>query len=1132
MTTSTSDRDLHQATPTSPVKQPSSIDYPQSASSQHQPEPTPTVPKATPATTASATPSGVATPVTVQSTVAVATATTSAPVVTQPATTPAATGDKKLKITKKFQVTPVDETGLTKDSVTSVADDGRERSASTSRQTSVEPESMGVATSSTAVDTKPPPKPMTQDSVTGETPSVSGYTSQENTVTKSRARGAAHMNFEDLKQQLDQLRQRPQTDSKTVLTNGSQPSSLPTTPHTSVELPQSSSVEAVPNVSSHVAVTTVTSQTSVGPVSAHPMTPRLPQPYPSQAPSMTNVGLISVNSATSQPLQPTFAQPQQLGQTQPTSVLQTVPTAAMQSAAPSMPAPQALAQQLAQMQQSQQQQLHVRFMREQQQLQHQQHQQLQQYQQMLGQYQYAQQQAAAQQYMGQQALPNAVAAQLMQQAAAQQMAQQQMMAVNALSPRKLAEAQASLDAGLIPPSLVSTSGVMHPPQTLSFQPASQQSPQQMSNVPSSIPNTPPKSVIPTSLSSEGSAKPRRADRPPDLANLEQALIEKLHGNRKGHFHLAPTTPLSHYVHGQEMTTTPSHLVPHHVGFHQANTPVGVSPVMMPNSQHLTSASIRTPMTPAKPMPSGQIGLGNEHLIENSVAPGTAGVSSSLSDTTTNLTAPPLTTSSSMPSVSSASHAAQSGMVPATGSASAPTLHPHPHPAYPITSATPTTTTYAATAEQDHPSSQPPIAPATVTRQSKPSDDPTSIPNKSQATAQEKHVISKVQTRKGRFSVTVFKEATPPIEKPVQKENGETPKDEVDSSCTFVKPTEPAPKAAAAKKKATTTSRKGRFHVTTVKENVESAKSDQAGKPPAKPEPSVSTAPTPPESTRVPQASQSKLPGEVVPEVPQPAPFVPSVKVTTSHQQMVEETQTIYTNPAVHGLNVEAETQTTPPAALPGHDAYSTASTTITTSSSTASHDLPSGPQAAAAAAATTATNQAYSSLAPEANLNQVKSNNVSTLHPPSNTPHNPSVEPTSPLRGSMPLYSSLSYPNLFSYDHVSHIDRAQSISCLPSLNPAQPMDPPGQCRRNSTGQSQTPLHRQYSNPSMHVSSTSSLGPFNMHALKPSWTSFSCQSPVGSAVPCATDFVNNNPLLDFHHTKSAAMFPAHLYEVSR
>ena len=85
-------------------------------------------------------------------------------------------------------------------------------------------------------------------------------------------------------------------------------------------------------------------------------------------------------------------------------------------------------------------------------------------------------------------------------------------------------------------------------------------------------------------------KPKRVDRPPDLANLEQALIEKLHGNRKATVPtpaaITPHSPMVHYMPpgGQELLpqlASGNTLVPP-VGVPGVGVPaVGVSAVGVP-----------------------------------------------------------------------------------------------------------------------------------------------------------------------------------------------------------------------------------------------------------------------------------------------------------------------------------------------------------------------------------------------------------------------------------------------------------------------------------------------------------------------------------------------------------------------
>lgn len=1053
----------------------------------------------------------------------------------------------------------------------------RERSKSTSRQTSLEPEQTLQATA----DSKKVLAPEHGEA----TPSISGYTSQENTVTKLRAQGKERMNFEDLKQQLDQLqtRYKPSAVESKGIPPGSQSSSVPTTPHVGAEqaLVTSTSTDVQTTVSASTGPAINTTQTpqpqgqqqqlqpqhpttqantaqqqvpAHQPQPAHHPAPQTVQPQAphqvhqqqvqqqqstglpvtayhvpgisaqslatlaSREPSLSNlVSSASHPSITSQ--HPNQVQPNQVAQTQPTSVLQTVPSATHST--PYGNVSQAILQQLNQQYQSQyslgQAQLQAQYLHQHQQLQHQQQQHLQQYQHYLGQqYQIAQHQLA-QQLIGQHNIQNPMAAaQMMQQAQ-----QQQMLAANVLSPRKINESQGHLDAGLIPTSLVSSSsGIMHPPQTLPFQPMTQSTHQlPLATLSSSVPSTPPKSVISTSAMSDNTTKPRR---PPDLANLEQALIEKLHGNRKSHFYLGPQTPMSHYVQGHDMATTPSHIVAGHVNLPPANTPVGVSPVLLPNSNHLATGSIRTPATPAKSVPASNMSGG---YLESHDHGATVPTSSSyhLSDSSST----PLTASSSTPAISTTTVASHSGTVPASSSVSAPVLspaissgndpdHTSHAPSVPASLAKHTESAAAATTSVSASSTQniPVIAPETS------KDNSAVLRTKS----------SKSQTRtKGRFSVTVVGEYVPPTnEKPVAppKDNTNAPKeDTVDGN--FVKPVGVPAKAASKKR----TARKGRFQVTTVKEAepvkpVEKQVQDTQGSPAVDLGTEAVQAPPEPARTASAVSIQNPASHDVTPPVslPQPAASISSSKTTP---QPASEGKHALASivPASEKHNVDSETQTAN-VEMTSRDVYNSA--IAVTTSNVSNLVLPPGPQASATAGAT---NQVYSAVMPDASLNQVKSN-VSTFQPhlPASVRSRLCSLDSSELGGNVQRSQS---PSDYSSLNLTPLGRSQSLACLAALPPASPITPLTEFCRTRLGTRSVPnLLRQRSLPCLHepLNINLALYPDFQPSAMMSWNYFPCHSLFGPAMSGLVDVIDGNPL-DFHHTLPAAVLPQHPFEVS-
>ena len=129
-----------------------------------------------------------------------------------------------------------------------------------------------------------------------------------------------------------------------------------------------------------------------------------------------------------------------------------------------------------------------------------------------------------------------------------------------MSPQKRVDSHSDLYMGV--------GGWLHPggltPQQASLLLATQQSPPH--HGPSHLGTQAATKTTTAGTTGEGHSKHKRVDRPPDLANLEQALIEKLHGppRGKGHLHMPPQlglatpSPMVQYMAhpGQEMPSLP------------------------------------------------------------------------------------------------------------------------------------------------------------------------------------------------------------------------------------------------------------------------------------------------------------------------------------------------------------------------------------------------------------------------------------------------------------------------------------------------------------------------------------------------------------------------------------------------
>ena len=1045
----------------------------------------------------------------VNSAVAGDNSTTSAP---QPPGDPTATGtDRRNLVGKKFTVTPIDESALNQEPTSGLPEDVRDRSHSTSRQTSVEPEFLGQQTPGgtvqAGIEGKAQLRPIVTESYVMDTPSMSGYTSQENTVNRTRQR-TEQMNFENLKHRLDQLTGSQKHEAKGQgvggVAAGSQPSSLPTTPHfppgtdasqipgTQPQVTSSASSEG-PNVSG--SGTAIVSQLPVGqpqgtqPPAVLPQAtqgqpiqsqtqPQRPPPQPNpQTTGPSYAQQVSQPQGTVQgvPVQPplhpqqapTQSGGQQPGQTQLTSVLQTVPTAVAQGVqAANVP----LFQQF-----SPAHLLQAQYIQQQMQQQHQQQQLQQQYQQLLGQQllgQHLAQQQYSQQLLNQQPMSSTMAtAQIIQQAAAAQAAQQiaqqqrnaavsQMLSAPNMSPRRLVEVQAHFDAGLS-----TSSGVVQPPQTLSFQPVSQQSPPHIPISVSSMYQTSTPSKTSAGLSMSGvdtASKPRRVDRPPDLANLEQALIEKLHGNRKGHFHLVPTTPIHQYVHGQEMLATPGQLLPDQVAFQHPNSPVAMTPVLM-QGQHLGHSTIETPLSPIKNASAPSL-LGLQNL-DNMIASATG------------------STSSQAVSVES-------------GHTNSEIIHSLSAPALPIGSQSVVHQTTTGT-EADQ------AASATGTAKPRAIDATQIITGK-----------PPVQTKKGRFSVTVVHEnplnpqETPTPEKAVT--SLVTGKDTVDfgrdikdteppSEVDFVKPAEPAPKsvaaAAAAKKK---TARRSRFLVTTVKEDIISTPPHEL---PDTLIPKTHVA-APPNKTGMTSVSQhmvdspSATGGALAEAHTSNTTTISSSAGLSAPQASVTQTSSVTavatnkTSSASHpeerplpvfgsstaGLGM-VENQASQPVSLSSRDVYNCA---IAVTTSQMANQALSAPQAAP--------NQGCPFVMSEGSVTQFPSlSNVSIVH--GNLSASSLAGADSNLMLGTSGVANPTVPDWLGFNSGS-LDRTQSLACLSSVHPNQYNL--NMCRRSSMGSGLTqtsgvePLHRRLSQPAISLTPVSKT----LHPSPRPWTSLS------------------------------------------
>ena len=428
----------------------------------------------------------------------------------------------------------------------------------------------------------------------------SGYTSQESTVTRAKQKGQEHMDFENLKQKLDQLsgKQKPAAEGKPQ-------GSLPTTPCNQIGVDPGQIPQTSVTLSSQQQVQQQTGQ----PIASQPKLTKEAQTVPTQQTVATSLP-IQPNAATQQQVNVQHGQqiPASLGQVPLQHLGQLVHVSGQQLLG--------MNQQVVSQPSYQPSQLQHQVMQQQSQQQQQQ-----QYINSQIQSQQAQQHNQALNYNtwhgGQNPLFQQPMTQTLQYLQQQQQIQQQQQHLqhiqNLLHQQQQIQQQLAAAGVYVPISQISlpltdAPTMFNPRRQLEFGLDPQQPLQHAGSYPALVPNTllsPPTNPLtsgpvrstglfsgipPTVPDNYGTTpKVKRVERPADIHNLEQALIEKLHSHKRtthaGVHHAGYVPAAGHDVLSVLSTpSTPGHLMQsapvHNDPTHQTVPHLGVSPELV------------------------------------------------------------------------------------------------------------------------------------------------------------------------------------------------------------------------------------------------------------------------------------------------------------------------------------------------------------------------------------------------------------------------------------------------------------------------------------------------------------------------------------------------------------------------